>query len=106
MSELVGQGVSLGSENACDSIPNYIFTKLNDVKPEMMAQATKNARAAAEQFAKDASAKVGTIRNATQGYFSIYAQDASEGAAGNECGEQASLMKRVRVVTTIEYYLD
>jgi hypothetical protein len=105
-SDLVGQGISLGTENVCEGVPSYMFTKLNDVKPEMMADATKNAREAAEQFAKDANANVGTIRNATQGYFSISARDNVEGASGNECGDQASLNKRVRVVTTVEYYLE
>lgn len=106
-SDLVGQGISLGSENACDSVPSYIFTQLNEVKPQMMADATKNAREAAQQFAQDANAKVGTIRNATQGYFSIYARDSVDGAGGGtECGEQASIYKRLRVVTTVEYYLE
>ena len=53
----------------------YTFTKLNDIKPEMVAEATKDARAAAEQFAKDSGADVGGIKDATQGYFSIDARD-------------------------------
>lgn len=104
--ELVEQGISLGTESPCDSVPSFLFTKLNDVKPEMMAEATKNAREAAEQFAKDANAKVGTIRNATQGYFSIAARDSVDGVGANECGDAASLDKRVRVVTTVEYFLE
>ena len=50
---------------------NFEFTGLNDIKPEMIAEATKNARLAAEQFARDSGSKVGKIKNATQGLFSI-----------------------------------
>lgn len=103
--ELVEQGISLGAESPCESVPSFLFTGLNDIKPQMMAKATQNAREAAEQFAKDANAKVGTIRSATQGYFSINARDSVDGG-GFECGDAASLDKRVRVVTTVEYYLE
>ena len=67
---------------------------LNDIKPEMIAEATKNARLAAEQFARDSGSKVGKIKNATQGLFSI-----DNAAAGLE------EKKKVRVVTTVEYLL-
>lgn len=105
-SELILQGVTLSGEHNCANIPNYMFTKLNDIKPQMMAEATKNAREAAQQFATDAQAEVGTIRSATQGYFSIAARDSVEGQGGGyDCGDSTSPNKRVRVVTTIDYYL-
>ncbi|MGB7844580.1 MAG: SIMPL domain-containing protein [Candidatus Acidiferrum sp.] len=89
----------------------YKFTALNSIKPDMITEATRNARAAADRFASDSGSKVGTIRQANQGVFSILAADQGsgtgepgEGVYGN--GADASLMKTVRVVTTVEYYLN
>lgn len=79
----------------------YSFTKLNDIKPAMIAEATRDARRGAEQFAEDSGTKVGGIKQATQGYFSIGARDGDEGASGND-----SPFQKVRVVTTIDFYLD
>lgn len=108
MSDLIKAGVALSDDGYCGNIPNYLFTKLNDIKIDMLAKATKNARDAATQFANDANAKVGSIRNATQGYFSISAQDSiQEGSGGgSNCGDSDSIMKKVRVVTTIDYFLE
>ena len=78
----------------------YSFTRLNDVKPQMVADATRDARAAAEQFAKDSGTSVGGIKSATQGYFSIAPRD---GEGGN--GASDTPYKKVRVVTTIDFYL-
>lgn len=80
----------------------YSFTKLNDIKPPMVAAATKNARAAAQQFANDSGTGVGGIKNATQGYFSIEARD---GDGGNTYGVADTPFKKVRVVTTVAFYL-
>lgn len=96
--ELVRRGVVLedGSGMA------YTFTELDAVKPAMIAEATKDARAAAEQFAEDSGANVGSIRQATQGYFSIEARDGE--TAG--WGVSDSPHKKVRVVTTVDFSLD
>lgn len=87
----------------------YRFTALNSIKPDMITEATKNARAAAERFALDAGSKVGSIRQANQGVFSILAAN-SGGDAGESGGgysnSDSSLMKTVRVVTTVDYYLE
>jgi hypothetical protein len=76
----------------------------------MITEATKNARAAADRFASDSGSKVGSIRQANQGVFTILPADqggASEGGEGGPVyGGDASLMKTVRVVTTVEYYLN
>lgn len=72
----------------------YEFTGLNDVKPQMIEEATKNARAAAEKFAKDSDSRLGKIRNASQGQFSISDRDAN-----------TPYIKSIRVVTTVNYYL-
>ena len=96
-SELVRRGVLLQSSNM-----TFTFTGLNDIKPEMVAEATQDARAAAEQFAEDSGAGVGSIRSATQGYFSITARDGDE----EGWGAADSPFKKVRVVTTIDFMLD
>jgi hypothetical protein len=108
MSDLINSGVVLSDDNYCGNTPNYLFTKLNDIKIEMLADATKNARSAAGQFAKDAEAKVGSIRQASQGYFSISALDRVEESSGGDssCGDGESIMKKIRVVSTVDYYLE
>ncbi len=78
--------------------PAYRFTKLNEIKPDMLREATKNARIAANEFAEDAGVKVGGIRSAHQGSFFI--RD-----AGEEYGDTAKIEKDVRVVTTVTFYL-
>lgn len=82
----------------------YSFTGLNAIKPSMVAEATKDARNAAEQFAKDSGTGVGGIKSATQGYFSIEARDGDQGGGG--FGVADSPYKKVRVVTTVDFYLD
>ncbi|PIW55054.1 MAG: SIMPL domain-containing protein [Sphingomonadales bacterium CG12_big_fil_rev_8_21_14_0_65_65_10] len=81
---------------------SYTFTKLNDIKPEMVAEATRDARAAAEQFAEDSGADVGPIKEATQGYFSI---DARDGDSSGGWGASDTPYKKVRVVTTVSFTL-
>jgi uncharacterized protein len=97
--DLVKSGVELeeGSGMA------YTYTKLNTIKPPMIAEATKDARKSAEQFAKDSGTDVGSIKSATQGYFEVTARD-GDGEGG--WGVSDSPYKKVRVVTTVEYYLD
>jgi hypothetical protein len=67
----------------------------------MVAEATKDARSAAEQFAKDSGTRVGAIRDATQGYFSIESRDGESGG----WGAADTPYKKVRVVTTIDFSL-
>lgn len=96
--DLVRRGVFLEEGSGM----SYAFTKLNDIKPEMVAEATRDARAAAQQFAQDSGAKVGAIKDATQGYFSISARDGNSGGWGTS----DSPYKKVRVVTTVNFSLD
>lgn len=98
--ELVDAGVVLSSTGGPDSGPTFLFTGLNELKPEMIAEATAEARRAAEQFAKDSGSEIGTIRRANQGVFVILARDRAPGIM-----EGGQLQKTVRVVSTIEYYL-
>ena len=89
-SELLKEGIAFSN-----SYINYQFTGLNAIKPEMIAEATKNARAAADQFAADSDSRVGKIKTASQGQFSIEDSDSS-----------TPFIKKVRVVSTIIYYLE
>ena len=98
--ELVSQGVVLSSDGGTAGGPVYLFTALNDAKPEMVAEATRNARASAEQFAADSGSRLGDIRSASQGLFQILARDDAPGLM-----EPFQIAKRLRVVSTVEYFL-
>lgn len=87
--ELLKEGIPYSN-----SYINYEYTALNDIKPAMIAEATKNAREAAAQFAKDSGSKVGKMKTASQGQFSIDDEPSTP------------FMKKVRVVSTIVYYLE
>jgi len=91
VNKLLAQGLDISNRS-----PTYSFTKINDIKPEMLKEAAQNARIAAAEFAENAGAKVGKIRSAYQGGFMI-------GDAGE--ANSSSLLKEVRVVTTIDFYL-
>jgi uncharacterized protein len=95
--ELIRDGVAI--DEASSMV--YSFTRLNDIKPEMIAAATRDARRGAEQFARDSGAAVRGIRSATQGYFSVSARDGDD----NEGSGRDSPFQKVRVVTTIDFYL-
>ena len=112
-STLVQEGVVLASAgNGQQSGIVYQFGGLNALKPDMITEATRNARASADRFAADSGSKVGAIRSANQGVFSISANEpgsaasAGEEGAGGDAQAEASIMKKVRVVSTIDYYLD
>jgi hypothetical protein len=91
--ELGKSGVALTGQDY-DSRTEYLYTKLNDIKPEMIAEATRNARQVAEKFAQDSNSRIGKIKRARQGQFSITDRDSN-----------TPHIKKVRVVSTIEYYL-
>jgi len=97
---LVELGVVLSPEYEGAGGPTYLFTHLSTIKPEMIAEATSNARRAAEKFAKDSGSAIGGIRKANQGVFVILPRDNVQGVY-----ESKQYYKTVRVVSTIEYYL-
>jgi hypothetical protein len=98
LGELISQNIVISATS------RYNYTKFIDLKPEMIAEATQNARKAADQFAKDSSSKVGDIKSANQGLFTITAKDFS--GVENDYNESESIEKKVRVVSTITFSLD
>lgn len=93
-SELMKQGIALVSEEYGDNSVRYEYTGLNDIKQEMVEEAMKNAKTTAEQFARDADARLDGVITAQQGQFSIDDRD-----------RNTPYIKRVRVVNTVEYAL-
>lgn len=91
--KLLKKGIAL-AEN-WENRTEFKFEALNDIKPEMIEEATANAREAAMKFAKDSDSRLGKIRNASQGTFSIEDRDSN-----------TPYLKRVRVVTYVTYYLN
>ena len=92
LAELGKQQIAVSGEEY--GRPEFLFTGLNAIKPAMIEEATRNAREVAEKFARDADSRLGTIRTASQGLFSIQDRDAN-----------SPHIKRVRVVSTVEYSL-
>lgn len=92
--QLLKEGIAL-SANDYNYPIQYEFTGLNDIKPQMIAEATKNAREAAQKFADDSESKLGKIQTANQGQFSIENRD-----------QFTPSIKNVRVVTTLTYFLE
>jgi hypothetical protein len=102
VAELVNAGVIISSgEEYGPGGPTFIFTQLNELKPEMLAESTARAREAAQQFARDAQSGLGSIRRANQGVFEILPR-----APGPGMTEESQLLKTVRVVSTVEYFLE
>jgi hypothetical protein len=98
--ELVAAGVVLSAAGGSEAGPTYLFTGLTELKPEMIAEATANARRSAGQFAADAGSRLGGIRRANQGLFVILPRDPAPGMT-----EGGQRHKTVRVVATIDYFL-
>jgi len=103
--ELIKKGINLSfstSDYASDLNPNpsYFYTQLDEIRPQMLVEATQSAYAVAKQFAKDSQNKLGRLRRANQGVFEITPRDASDSQA-----QASSIDKKVRLVTTIDYLL-
>lgn len=92
---LVQKGVAITFSNYSYPSIQFEYTGLNSIKPAMIEEATKNARQAAAQFAADSESALGKIKRASQGQFSITDRD-----------QNTPYIKKVRVVTTIEYMLE
>ena len=91
--ELGKQGLAIAGADY-EARTQFLFTRLNDIKPAMIEAATRNAREVANKFAQDSDSQLGKIRRASQGQFSIEDRDSN-----------TPHIKKVRVVSTVEYYL-
>ena len=94
MRELLKQGIAISAGDYGSQV-EYEFTSLNKIKPQMIEEATKNAREAAAKFAADSDSRLGKIKSAEQGYFSIENRD-----------QYTPHIKKVRVVTSVNYFLE
>jgi hypothetical protein len=101
VADLVQAGVVLSSGQEYGGGPTFLFTRLDALKAPMIAEATAQARRAAEQFARDSKSGLGGIRSAAQGYFEILPRDQAPGLS-----QESQVVKTVRVVTTVAYALD
>lgn len=93
--ELISQGVPIGTADSWSNPTVFSYNGLNDIKPGMIEEATANAREAAQKFAKDCNSRLGKIKTATQGQFTITDRDSN-----------TPYIKNVRVVTNVVYYLN
>lgn len=93
--ELVNQGVIVGNNSI-----SYFYNSLNSVKATMLDSATQNAKLAAETFAKNTQSQVGKIKSASQGVFTISSPD------GSNIGDTSNINKKVRVVTSIQFFIN
>lgn len=94
MINLVKEGIAIASQDY-DNRTEFLFTELNSVKPVMVQDATQNAREVAEKFAKDSDSRLGKIKSASQGQFTIFDRDSS-----------TPYIKQIRIVSTLTYYLN
>ena len=94
MISLVKEGIAIASQEY-DNRTEFLFTDLNSVKPMMVQEATQNAREVAEKFAKDSDSRLGKIKTASQGQFTISDRDNS-----------TPYIKQIRIVSTLTYYLN
>lgn len=93
-SELLKKGIVVGGSNQWENPVEFKYEGLNEIKPQMIEEATQNARETAKKFAKDSDSRLGKIKNANQGTFTIENRDSN-----------TPYIKKVRVVTTVTYYL-
>ena len=102
--ELLKAGIVLDGGEGGAANPRFVVSTFNDLRPPLLADATKNARAMAQQFAADSGARVGSIRSANQGMIQIFGVDGNDESA--PFSPTSTVMKRIRVVSTFEFALE
>ena len=100
MASLISQGIVFDNPEYGSPV-SYLFTKLNNIKPQMLEKATQNAKQAADEFAKSSNSQLGKIKTASQGVFSILPREETPNASESE-----QVFKKIRVVSTVQYFLD
>lgn len=104
--EIIKQGIILINKRDYMPNPSYYFTKLDDIRPQMLEQATKSARLVAEQFAANSVSHIGDIRRASQGIFQILSNNSNGGQSyGEDTDQLGGINKIIRVVVSIDYEL-
>lgn len=106
--KLLQQGIPLTFDvSSLNPNPSFYYTHLDEIRPAMMADATKSARTVADQFAKDTATHLGGIQRASQGVFQVMGRDTSTMSSDWNSNQNAmgSIDKKVRLVTTIDYQL-
>ncbi len=102
--ELLKSGIVVdGEREGAAANPRYVVSKFNDLRPQLLAEATKNARATAQQFPSDSGAQVGKIRSANQGMIQIFGVDGND--ESGPFSPTSTPVKRIRVVSTFEFDL-
>ena len=106
--EIIAQNITVAYDEYKYNGPKFFFTKLNEIKPGMLADATKEARKAAEEFAVNSGSRIGKIKRASQGVFSISARETIIAQDNMSYGTNDAYFadKLVRVLTSVEYYLE
>lgn len=94
---LIQQGIEFSSSSPC-----YYYTRLNDLKIEMLGEATRDARARAEQLAKNSGCAVGALRSASQGVFQITPEYSTE-VSDYGVYDTGSIRKSVKALVTVEF---
>ena len=102
--ELLKAGVLLDGQQEGGANPRYVITTFNTLRPQLLAEATKNARLTAQQFASDSGAKIGKIRSANQGMIQIFGTDGLDESA--PYSPTSTPGKKIRVVSTFEFELE
>jgi len=102
--ELLKSGIVLdGGFEGGAANPRYVVSTFNELRPQLLAEATKNARATAQQFASDSGSQVGKIRSANQGIIQIFGTDGNDESA--PYSRTSTPTKKIRVVSTFEFEL-
>lgn len=104
--ELLKRGVVVSNRNEFQGAVRYYYTRLNDIKPEMLSDATRNAKNAALQFAMESNTKLGKLKRANQGLFTILDRDESLSGRSDYASGVNDLVKKVRVVVSVEYSIE
>ena len=103
--ELLRSGVVLdGGDGGSPANPRFVVSAFNDLRPQLLAEATKNAREMAQQFAADSGARVGSIRSANQGQIQIFGTDGNDESGA--FSPTSTVQKKIRVVSTFEFALE
>jgi len=98
--ELINQGILLES-----MAPEYLYTKLGDLKIEMLAEAAKDAKRRAEQIAQSTDSSIGTVRTARMGVLQITAADSTD-VSDSGMNDTSSLEKDITAVVNIGFAVD